>query len=154
MMIVGGVRLPWAAEVRFDVGFHWFEFGIGDDFTTLDDDSGRLATFLAAVGGYGVELVVVRFVDHEGAVLEEDWGVTEEEVDCAGDDAVAVVLTLGVGVEYVLVAVHSAVLEDGEVGLDSEGYCLVLSGPALFSNPMSLAMKKSPSTTTDQMLNT
>ncbi|KAL9688665.1 hypothetical protein QQ045_033088 [Rhodiola kirilowii] len=121
-----GVRLTWAAEVRFEVGFHWFEFGIGDDFTTLDDDSRRLATFLAAVGGHGVEFVVVRFADHEGAILEEDWGVAEDEVDCAGDDAVAVVLTLGVGVECVLVAVHSAVFEDGEVGLDSEGYCLVL----------------------------
>lgn len=64
--------------------------------------------------------------DDELAVLEDSEGVAEDEVDGAGDGAVAVELALGLDVESVLEAVHCAVVEHCLVCCYSECHCLVL----------------------------
>ena len=73
-----------------------------------------------------VLLIVQRLSDEEDAVLEDDGGVSEDEIYGSGDGAVSVELTLRVGVEGILVTVHAAVVEDGSISSDSERNRLVL----------------------------
>lgn len=67
------------------------------------------------MSGDYVLLVVHWFSDDEDGVLDDGGGVAEDEIDGAGDDAVAVELAVGLGVECVLVAFHSAIVEDCSV---------------------------------------
>lgn len=71
--------------------------------------------------------------DH--AVLEHDRRVAEDEVDGAGDEAVAVELPQLVRVEGVLVAVDAAAVDDGAVGAHAQGHRLVLLGPRRVLDP-------------------
>lgn len=121
-----GKCLPWPAEVGrvLGVGGGW-EGGIGGDGAVVEDDGGGRLPGLAALCGDDVLLVVEGLADEDLAVLEDGFGVAEDEVDGAGDGAVAVELAEGVDVEGVLVRVHLAVVEDGAVGLDEKGDGLV-----------------------------
>lgn len=71
-------------------------------------------------------LVLEWLPDHHLAVLEDHGGVAEDEVDGAGDGAVAVELPVDVGVEGVLVGVDLAVVNDCPVGRYTERHGLVL----------------------------
>ena len=92
----------------------------------MDHEAGGLAAVDAALGGDDVLLVVKGAADDEDTVLENGRGVSEDEVDGAGDDAGAVELPMGLRVERVLVALHAAVEEDGAVRLHPQGHGLVL----------------------------
>lgn len=95
----------------------------------LDHDAGDFTGDLSAVGGHGVLLTVHGFPDDDEAVLDEGGAGAKDEVNGAGDDAVAVEVAVGLGVEGVLVTVHAAVVEGGPVGLDAEGHGLVALWP-------------------------
>ncbi|CAA7397486.1 unnamed protein product [Spirodela intermedia] len=84
------------------------EFRRGKDPGDVDGDAGVLVGVLPALGGDGVLLFLQRPAGVEGAVLQHHGGVAEDEVDGAGDGAVAVELPLRVHVECVLVAQHVA----------------------------------------------
>lgn len=121
-----GEFLPGPAQVSRELEPNRVVVRVGDKGAVLDDDGGGLATLLAALGGDDALLVVHRTADDEAAVLEDCGGVAEDEVDGAGDVAVAVELALGVGVKGVLVAVHGAPVEDHLVGVHSQRHRLVL----------------------------
>lgn len=63
-------------------------------------------------------------VDH--AILEYDCCVPEYEIYSAIDVAISVKLSLGVGVESVLVTFEATTVEDGEVRAGTKGYGLVV----------------------------
>lgn len=98
------------------------------EVTVLDDDGALAAAVDAALGGDHAGLVGHRLPDHEAAVLEDGEGVAEDEVDGAGDGAVAVVLAIVVCVETVLVAVDVHIVEDGAVAGDAQGHALMPLG--------------------------
>ena len=77
---------------------------------------GRDHVFLALHGLSGLQL----------ALLENDRCIPEDKVYGASDDGVAVELTVGVGVESVLVAVNAAAVDNRPVGADTESHRLVL----------------------------
>lgn len=57
--------------------------------------------------------------------MEDGGGVAKDEIHRAGDSAFFVELPHGVRVEAVLVAGDGTSEEHGEVGVGSQGYCLV-----------------------------
>ncbi|OAY84518.1 hypothetical protein ACMD2_15403 [Ananas comosus] len=124
-----GVLAPGAAEVAADGELVGDEAAVGDDAAVVDDEAGGLVAVGAALRGDDVLLVVERAADDEDAVLEDGGGVAEDEVDGAGDDAVAVELPHRVRVERVLVALHPAVQENGPVRLHAQRHRLVLDRP-------------------------
>lgn len=63
------------------------------------------------------------------ALLQDGGAVAEDEVDCAGDAALAVELPERVGVQGVLVSFHAAPEEGGLVGIHTEGDALVVFRP-------------------------
>lgn len=63
---------------------------------------------------------------HQLALLEYYGGVTEDEINGAGDEGVTVELPVGVSVESILIGVNAAAVNDGLVGTDAEGHGLVL----------------------------
>lgn len=65
-----------------------------------------------SLGGDGVLLVGHRLPGEDVAVLEDDGGVTEHEIDCSNDVAFAVELAVRVCVKCVLETVESASVED------------------------------------------
>lgn len=111
-----GVLLPRPAEIRFEGRLDRNQIGGGGDFAVEDGDAGVLVRVLSALGGEDVLLVVVGFPRVEVAVLEDDGGVAEDEIDGAVDVALAVELAERVDVESVLVANEAALVKCGEVG--------------------------------------
>lgn len=80
------------------------------------------------MGGENVALVRVGSAGVEVAVLEDDGGVAEDEIDGAVDVAFAVELAEGVDVEGVLVGDEAAAVESREVGAAAESHGLVFAG--------------------------
>lgn len=111
-----GVLLPRTAEIRFEGRLDRNEIGGGGDFAVEDGDAGVLVRVLSALGGEDVLLVCVGFSRVEVAVLEDDGGVAEDEIDSAVDVALAVELAERVDVKSVLVADEAALVKCGEVG--------------------------------------
>ncbi|GMN37933.1 hypothetical protein TIFTF001_007214 [Ficus carica] len=123
------VFLPGTAEIRLEGGLDRREVGGSGDFAVEDGDAGVLVGVLAALGGEEVVLVGVGAAGVEVAVLEDDGGVAEDEVDGAVDVALAVELPEGVGVEGVLVPYEAALVEGREVRAAPERHRLVLARP-------------------------
>lgn len=67
------------------------------------------------MGCHHAGLVLQWLPDDHLAVLEDGGCVPKDEVDGSTDGAVAVELPVGLGVEGVLVPVHVAVVENGQV---------------------------------------
>lgn len=82
----------------------------------MDRNASVLVNIGFTLGRNGVELVSQRLPGLDVAVLENDGGVSEDEVDGAGDVAVAIELAVGVGVESVLETVDQALVEHGHIG--------------------------------------
>lgn len=140
-----GVFLPWTAKVNLRTRIHFKKGRIRDDFAILEDDSTSATLVLATLGSHHATLVLHGLSDDQCAILENSIGISEDEVDGAGDDTVTVKLTIVVAVEGVLVPIHVNVVEDGLITGGTDSYGLVLmGGPAVFSMPMSLAMNSSP----------
>nr|GMD18204.1 uncharacterized protein LOC109160757 [Ipomoea batatas] len=93
-----GVLLPGPPEVHFDGWIHRFEGGVGEDLAVLQDEGADPAVLLSALRGHHAGLVLQWLPHDHLAVLEDGRGVPEDEVDGAGDGAVAVVLAVRVGV--------------------------------------------------------
>lgn len=118
----GGRKIfPWAAQISW-----CSEFIKGAHHTSLDGNPSVLIRVLLPLCSYGHKLVGHGLSRHDVAVLEDDGRVPEDEVDCARDVAVAVELTVRVGVESVLERIEGASVEDRLVGPRSEGHGLVL----------------------------
>uniref|UniRef100_J3LYJ2 Uncharacterized protein n=1 Tax=Oryza brachyantha TaxID=4533 RepID=J3LYJ2_ORYBR len=115
-----GVLLPWPAEVGRDLEPVGEELLVGDEAAVLDDEAGLHVGVGAAVRRHRVLLVVHRAAGDDEAVLEHGSGVSEDEVDGAGDDAVAEELAPGVHVQRVLERVEPAVVEGREVALHAQ----------------------------------
>lgn len=96
------------------------KFGFWDDVATLDHDSCSHVLLGCSVGGDCVELVVQGLPHDDNGVLDHGGGGAEDEVDCAGDDAVAVELPVGLDVQGVLVTQDVATNESGHVSLVPE----------------------------------
>ncbi|PKA61445.1 hypothetical protein AXF42_Ash014362 [Apostasia shenzhenica] len=121
--------LPRPAEVAPDLLLAGSgEAVCGDDFALVKDEGGGLVAVNSAVGEDDVLLVVEGAAEDDEAVLEDGGGVAEDEVHGAGDDAAALELALGLGVEGVLKTLEAAVEEDGPVRLHAERHRLVLDG--------------------------
>lgn len=103
----GGVDLPWPPEVCAGGQVH------GRAYSAPVDRKARVLVRVGlALGRDGVVLPPHRLLGLDGAVLEDGGRVPEDEVDGAGDRALAVELTVRVRVEGVLVAVDVAPVED------------------------------------------
>ena len=92
----------------------------------MDDDACFLGRLGPALRGDGVALVVMQV---DVAVLQDDSGVAEDEVDCAVDIAVAVELISGVDVEGVLVPFKAALIEHGMLGIRTQSHGLPVLRP-------------------------
>ncbi|URE12916.1 hypothetical protein MUK42_23424 [Musa troglodytarum] len=99
---------------------------VGLDAALVEDEPSGLAAVEPALGGDDVLLIGEGAADDEEAVLEDGGGIPEDEIDGAGDDAAAVELPVGVGVEGVLVRLHPAVDEHGSVRHHPQRHRLVL----------------------------
>ena len=77
----------------------------------MDRSARVLVRIGSALGGDGVELVAHRKSRIEVAVLEDDGGVSEDEIYCSVDVAFSVELAESVRVESVLVAFEAAAVE-------------------------------------------
>lgn len=91
----------------------------------MDDDAGVLVRIGSALGGDGVGLVA-WFAGEDVAVLENDGGIAEDEIDSAIYVAISIELAIGVDIEGVLVAFEAAPVEDGEVGAGAQRHCLAV----------------------------
>lgn len=125
------VLLPRPAQVGLELRLDRNQVGRGRHLASQDRYTGVLERVLSALGGVQVLLILIGSAGVEVAVLEDDGGVAEDEVDGAVDVAVAVELAEGVDVEGVLVSDKAAVVEGGEVGAAAEGHGLVLAGPGV-----------------------
>lgn len=130
---------PWPAQVGLVYVLNRNVVLLAADGAVLEDDCGRLAPVGPSLGGDHAGLLVPGLSDDHLAVLEHSGCVTEDEVDGSRDGAVAVELPMGLGVESVLVTVDLAVVEDGQVGLNTQCHGLVSSGSScvLESNVLS-----------------
>lgn len=95
----------------------------------MDNDSGILVWVCSCLCRYRVLLVAHGFPNEDVAVLEDRYGVAEDEVYGAVDVAVAVELALGVDVESVLVPLEAATVEHRVVAAGTESHRLVLLWP-------------------------
>lgn len=123
-----GEGLPRPAQVRLALVFDRNVLRIPGDGAVLEDHGRGLAPVHPSLGCHHASLVVHRLPHYHLAVLEHHSRIAEDEVDGAADGAVAVELPVGLGVEGVLVAVHLAVVEDGQVGLHPQSHGLVPFG--------------------------
>ncbi|KAH0467288.1 hypothetical protein IEQ34_004526 [Dendrobium chrysotoxum] len=105
-----------ATEVTLDGALDGGEVRGGCDDGVVDGDSGILVGISSSLSGDRVLLAAKGLAGVDIAVLEDDGGVAEDEVDGAVDVAVAVELALAVDVDGVLVSLKAAAVEDGEVG--------------------------------------
>jgi len=80
---------------------------------------------VGAVRHDNVLLIRVGFPHNDPRVLDQGGAVPENEIHRAGDFAVAVELTMRVGVQRVLVPVHGAVEEGRPITLHAQRHCLV-----------------------------
>ena len=81
----------------------------------LQDESAGLVGLFAASGEDDALLIVQGFSEDEPAVLEDGGGGAENEIDGAGDGAIAVELAVALGIEGILVSIKVAVVEDGVI---------------------------------------
>lgn len=121
-----GELLPRPPEVALDLIFHRSKRIFGFDLAVLQHDASGLALVGSALSRDDVLLIVKGLSEVEDAVLEDDGGVAEDEVDCTGDDAASVELAVGLDVESVLETFETTVHEHGPIGLDPCGNGLVL----------------------------
>ncbi|KAF7834530.1 RING-H2 finger protein ATL2 [Senna tora] len=84
------------------------EVGVGDEPAALEDEGGGAVDLLFAAGGHDHFLAGEWPADYECAVLEDGFGVAEDEVDGSPYGDVAVELPVRVRVEGVLHSVHVA----------------------------------------------
>jgi hypothetical protein len=119
------VLLPWPPQVRWDLEPQCEELLLWDDPTVVDHQPGGLALVGSSLRRHGVLLVVHGLPSDDQRVLDNRGGVTEDEVHSAGDDAVAVELSVCLDVQGILVPIHSTVEEGRHIGLDAESHGLV-----------------------------
>jgi len=100
------------------------EVGGGEDPGVLDGYAGVLKRVPPTLGGDRVGLAGEGLPSVEVAVLEDDGGVAEDEVDGAVDDAGFEELALCLDEESVLEAFEGAGIEDGEIGCRPESHRL------------------------------
>ena len=105
------ILLPWPPKKRLEASFHWLQIAAGTDPTLLDHYAGVLVRVEPALSRDRVLLARVGTPGLDGAVLEDDGGVAEDEVDGAGDEAVCEELAVVVDVEGVLVCKEVAAVE-------------------------------------------
>ncbi|KAF7837798.1 RING-H2 finger protein ATL2 [Senna tora] len=90
---------PWASQEGRLLGWVRGVLRLSDELAALEDQGARAVCDRAAAGCDDAVLVVEWLPDDESAVLEDGVGVTEDEVDGAGDEAVTVELPVGLGVQ-------------------------------------------------------
>lgn len=95
----------------------------------MDGNAGVLVRILAVLGSDGDLLQGHRLASVETAVLENDGGVAEYEVDGAVDVALAEELAIGVDVERVLVPNYVAPIDHAVVRTNAECHRLVPAWP-------------------------
>lgn len=89
------VLLPRSPEISLDFGPRIRQqIGVRKDLAGVENESRALPTVASTVGSHNVDLVVEWAEYGDLAVLENCCGVTEDEVDCAFDDAGSVELTV------------------------------------------------------------
>lgn len=115
------VLLPRPAQKRLERADDGFEIGRGHDPGVVDGYTRVLKRVAPALGGDDVGLAPQGFAHVDDAVLDDDGGIAEDEVDGAVDVAWFIELALRVDEEGVLVALETAGVEDGEVGGGPEG---------------------------------
>ncbi|CAL1390128.1 unnamed protein product [Linum trigynum] len=118
------VLLPGPAQVALEAA----QIRPGRDPAGLEREPGRLARVRPAVGEDDDGVPRPGPAKEEAAALEDGGGVAEDEVDGAGDVALAVELAEGEGVEGVLVPGDAAAVEDGAVGCGVECHRLFSAG--------------------------
>lgn len=70
------------------------------------------------MGSDDVSLIRQGFSGYDFAVLYDASGVSEDVIDCAGDGAITVELSVCVGVQSVLVSVYLTLVEYRLIRLD------------------------------------
>lgn len=95
----------------------------------MDRYAGVLVRVLPVLGRDRVLLERHRLPGVDGAVLEDDGRVPEDEVDGPVNVALAVELALRVRIEGILIADDIAPVDHGVIRPDSEGHRLVLARP-------------------------
>lgn len=113
------VFLPWPAQESRDRPVRVRQVAARHHPAPLDGRAGVLVRVRAALCRHGVLLPGHSAARHKLAVLDDHGGVAKDEVNGAGDGAVAEELPQGVGVEGVLVALDLAAIDDGLIGADA-----------------------------------
>uniref|UniRef100_J3MZR6 Uncharacterized protein n=1 Tax=Oryza brachyantha TaxID=4533 RepID=J3MZR6_ORYBR len=120
---------PWPTEVGLHAGGAE-EVVVGAHVAVLEREAGGgLCRRAAGLRRDGVLLAREREPGEDGAALEDGGGVAEDEVDGAGDAALAVELPAALGVQRVLVPPHLAEVHDGAVRGGPERHRLVVLRP-------------------------
>ena len=123
---VTGVGLPWASQVRLEVGLVGFELRRCVEYARLEGQARGLVGVGLALRRVRVLLPEQRrFLGDNSAGLEGDGAVAEDEVDCAQDCALAVELAECVRVERVLPAIEGAEVERRHVRAHAQRHRLV-----------------------------
>jgi len=89
-------------------------------------------------------LVTHGLSGNQVALLEDDGGVSKNEVNGAGDERVSVELPVGVCVECVLEGIYATTVYDGFVGAYAQSHCLLLLWACSVLEPYVLTYKSIP----------
>ncbi|BAT09248.1 Os09g0545550, partial [Oryza sativa Japonica Group] len=121
-------RLPRPAEVGLHAagGGAAEEVVVGVDVAVLEREAGGAGRRGEGLGGDGVLLAAEGEAGDDVAVLEDGGGVAEDEVDGAGDAAVAVELPVALGVQRVLVHPDAAAVQRRGVGVGQQRHRLLV----------------------------
>nr|GLL28105.1 hypothetical protein BHE74_00043207 [Ipomoea trifida] len=138
------VFLPRPAQESLERTQNRFKIIGRHDPRVVDRNSGVLVRVGPALGRYGDLLLVHRFSCVYHAVLEDNGGVSEDEIDGSVDVTFLVELSLGVGVEGVLVAFEAAAVEDGKIGAGAKRHGLVVRRAGGVAECYSLCYKPIP----------
>lgn len=109
------VLLPGSTQISFKGPDNRFEVGCGHDPRVVDGDTRILERVTSALGCDDVGLPYQRFPDINNAVLEDDGGVSKNEINGSIDVAWFVELTLRMDEESVLVPFEPARVEHGQI---------------------------------------
>ena len=106
------VPSPWPAKVCCERLFHWSQVGRSSHAAVVDGDPGVLVGTRSALSGDGDKLFCqVGLSGQYCAILKNNSGITEYEIDGAVNLAVSEELAIRVNVESVLVTLHAATVE-------------------------------------------
>jgi len=146
------ILLPWSTQISFDGTRNRLQIRTWYYVTLLNRSSCVLVWIFSSLGCHHVLLVTHGFSSRQVALLKHNGCVSEYEINGASHKGVSVKLSVGVGIESVLVSINPASVYDRSIRTYSKSHCLVLLWTCTVLEPYVLTYKSIPHSSCKTML--